>query len=58
MFENGALRRIFGPKRNELTGEWRKLQKKDLNDLYYSTNYAGDQIEKNELGGACSSYCG
>jgi len=30
-----ALRRIFGPKSNELTGEWRKLHKEKLGDLYF-----------------------
>jgi hypothetical protein len=30
------LRRIFGPKRNEVTGEWRKLHNKELHDLYFS----------------------
>jgi len=33
-FENRALRRIFGPKRDEETGEWRKLHNEELNDLY------------------------
>ena len=32
------LRRIFGPRRNEVTGEWRKLHKVGLNDLYSSPN--------------------
>jgi hypothetical protein len=32
-----VLRRIFGPKRDEVTGEWRKLNKEDLNDLYTSS---------------------
>jgi len=36
VFENRVLRRIFGPKRDEVTGEWRKLQKEELNDLYCS----------------------
>jgi len=58
VFENGALSRIFGPKRDELTGEWRKLHNKELNDVYGSPNFAGDQNEKNEMGGACSSYGG
>ena len=35
--ENGALR-IFGPKRDEVTGEWRKLYNEELNDLYCSPN--------------------
>jgi len=32
------LRRIFGPKRDEVTGEWRKLHTEELNDLYCSPN--------------------
>jgi len=38
VFENRVLRRIFGPKRNEVTGEWKKLHKEELNDLYSSPN--------------------
>jgi hypothetical protein len=37
-FENRVLRRIFGPKRDEVTGEWRKLHNEELNDLYSSLN--------------------
>jgi len=33
VFENMVLWRIFGPKRDEVTGEWRKLQNEELNDL-------------------------
>ena len=36
VFENRMLRRIFGPKRDEVTGEWRKLHNEELNDLYSS----------------------
>ena len=36
MFENMVLRRIFGPKRDEVTGDWRKLHNKELNVLYSS----------------------
>jgi hypothetical protein len=36
VFENRVLRRIFGPKRDEVTREWRKLQNEELNDLYCS----------------------
>jgi len=36
VFENRVLRRIFGPKRDEVTGEWRRLHKEELNDLYSS----------------------
>ena len=38
MFENRVLRRVFGTKRDEVTGEWRKLHNEDLNDLYCSPN--------------------
>ena len=33
VFENRVLRRVFGPKRNEVTGEWRKLHNEELSDL-------------------------
>jgi hypothetical protein len=36
VFENRVLRRIFGPKRDEVTGEWRKMHNKKLHDLYSS----------------------
>jgi len=38
VFENRVLRRIFGPKRDEVTREWRKLHNEELNDLYSSHN--------------------
>jgi len=38
VFENRVLRRIFGPKRDEVTGEWRKLHNEELNNLYSSPN--------------------
>jgi hypothetical protein len=38
VFENRVLRRIFGPKRDEITGEWRKLHNEELQILYSSTN--------------------
>jgi hypothetical protein len=34
VFENRVLRRIFGPKRNEVTGHWRKMHKEELHNLY------------------------
>jgi hypothetical protein len=34
VFENRVLRRIYGPKRHEVTWEWRKLRNEELNDLY------------------------
>jgi len=36
VFENRALRRIFGPKRDGVTGEWRKPRNEEFNDLYSS----------------------
>jgi hypothetical protein len=47
VFDNRVLRRIFGPKRDGVTGEWRKIYNKELLNKYY----AGDQIEKNEVCG-------
>jgi hypothetical protein len=38
VFENKVLRRIFGPKRDEMTGEWRKLHNEELHDFYSSLN--------------------
>jgi hypothetical protein len=38
VFENRVLRRVFGPKRNEVTGKWRKLHNEELSDLYSLPN--------------------
>jgi hypothetical protein len=38
VFENTVLKRIFGPKRAEVTGEWKKLHNEELHDLYSSLN--------------------
>jgi len=38
VFGNRVLRAVFGPKRDEVTGEWRKLHKEELSDLYSSPN--------------------
>jgi len=40
VFENRVLRRIFGPKRDDVTWEWRKLHNEELNDLYFSPSIA------------------
>jgi hypothetical protein len=38
VFENRVLRRIFGPKRDEVTGDWRKLHNEELHNLYSLPN--------------------
>jgi len=38
LFENKMLRRVFGPKRDKVTGEWRKLYNEELNDMYSLLN--------------------
>jgi hypothetical protein len=54
-----VLRRIFGPKRDEVTREWRKLHNEGRNDLYSSPNIIRViKIETNEMGGAYSTYGG
>ena len=59
VFENRVLRRIFGPDRAEITRVWRKLHNGELNILYSSPNVVRViKIEKNEMGGACSTYGG
>jgi hypothetical protein len=59
VFENRVLRRTFGPKRDEVTGEWRKLHKEELSGLHCSPkSCSGDKIEEDELAGECSTYVG
>jgi hypothetical protein len=55
VLENRVLRRIFGPKRDEVTREWRKLHE-ELNGLYSSPNIVGVIKWRMRLGGACSAY--
>ena len=51
VFENRVLRRIFGAKREEITGEWRKLHIEELNDLYFSHNIV--QVIKSKKNERC-----
>jgi hypothetical protein len=48
VFENRVLRRIFGPKRDEVTGEWRKLHNEELHILYSSSDIMG-QIKSRKM---------
>jgi hypothetical protein len=52
--ENRVLRRIFVPKRDEVTGEWRKLHSEELHNLYFFPNIIM-QI-KSRLGGTCGMH--
>ena len=67
VFENMVLRRIFGPRRDEVTGEWRRLHNEELNDLYFSPNivrviklrrmrWAGNVARMGEEGGRIGSW--
>jgi hypothetical protein len=55
VFENRVLRGIFGPKRDEVTGEWKKLHSGELHNLY-STSDIIRQIKENEVGGAYGTH--
>jgi hypothetical protein len=56
VFENRILRRIFGPRRDDVTGERRKLHNVELHTLYSSPNVQADQIKENEVGGTCGTH--
>jgi len=50
---------LYGPKRDEVTAEWRRLHNEELNDLYSLPNIVRVvKIETNEMGRACSTYGG
>jgi hypothetical protein len=53
VFENRVLRRIFGPKRDEVTGGWRKLHNEELHNLYPSPSIIR-VIGEDEMGRACN----
>jgi hypothetical protein len=57
VIENRVLRRIFGPKRGEVMGGWRKLHNEEVSDLYSSLSIIRiiNKDEENEMGGACST---
>jgi hypothetical protein len=67
LFENRVLRKIFGPKRDEVTGKWRRLHNEELNDLYSSPNnirviksrkirWAGHVARVGETGKVCTGF--
>jgi hypothetical protein len=55
VYEKRVLRRIFGPKREEVAEGWRRLYNEELHILYASLNIKGDQV-KDEMGGACKTH--
>jgi hypothetical protein len=52
--ENRVLNRIFGPKRDEVTGKWRKVHEELMDPLLIK--YLSDQMKKNEMDGSYSMY--
>jgi hypothetical protein len=57
VFENRVFRRIFGPRRDEEMGEWRKLHSGELHNLYSSPDIIRqNQIKENEVGGVCGTH--
>ena len=56
VFENKVLRRIFGPRRDEVTGDWRRLHNEEICFVLLTQYRAGDKIKKNEMGWACGVY--
>jgi hypothetical protein len=56
--ENRVLRRIFGPKWEEVAGDWRRLHNEELHKLYTSLSDWSGKIKEDEMGGTCSTYGG
>jgi hypothetical protein len=57
VFENKVLRRIFGPRRDKVTGNSRRMHNEELNDLYSSPNIVRViKSRRMSLGWACSAY--
>jgi hypothetical protein len=54
MFENRVLRKLVWPKRDEVTGEWKNYI--TMCSVPFTKYHSGDQIEKNQIGRACSTY--
>jgi hypothetical protein len=58
VFENRVLRKIFGPKKDEVTRKCRGLHNELLRSALLTEYCLGDQIRKNEMGGTCSTFGG
>ena len=56
VFENSVLRGLLRPNRDVVTGEWTRYLMRSFTICIITNHYSGDQIKKNELGGACSKY--
>jgi hypothetical protein len=56
VFENRVLRKILGPKRDEVTADWRRLHDEGLLDLHSSPNHSGDQVMRTDIGGVFVTY--
>jgi len=56
VFQNRVLNRLFGPKRKEIAGGWRKLQNEELRNLYASPNIISAQDKEFEMGVTCSTH--
>ena len=57
MFENGVLRKIFEPKRKEVTGDWKKLCN-EIHGVYFTLDIFEVINKKDEIGRACGMYGG
>jgi hypothetical protein len=51
-----VLRRVFGPERDEVTGEWRKLHNEELNDLYSLPNIVRVVKSRRKMSRTCGTY--
>ena len=57
MFGVRVLRKIFGPTRGEVIGEWRRLHYEEIYDfVFVNKHFPGNPVKKNKMGGACSTY--
>jgi hypothetical protein len=58
VYENRMLRRMFGPKRDEVTGGLRKLCNEELHNLLFAEYNSNDQVKEDEMDMACSTHGG